>query len=188
MLGLQPAATAIITARGHEFVTLRHPTTIEITKDNDMTRRGDCIIAVGASESASELNVGLKAFLRAGARLVVTVECAGVRDIIEATGSKEMMFRDRTSIVVRRSSYVDDRTVGILSSKAAKDINRDLARQLANANNPVFIRLDVLSISSAYPKPTGSRRRPRSSLRPSHVTLMSATSLNSLGPISRTLL
>jgi hypothetical protein len=134
-------------------VTLRHPTTIEITKDNDMTRKGDCIVAVGASASASELSAELKAFLRTGARLIVTIECAGIRDVVEATGSKEMVFWDRTSIVVRRSSYVDGRTIGILSSKAAKDINRDLARQLARPDNPVSIRLDVLSVSSAHPKP-----------------------------------
>lgn len=143
-----------ITARGHELVTLRHPTTIEITKDNDMTRRGDCILAVGASTSASELSAELKALLRVGARLIVTVECAGMRDVVEAAGSKEMVFCDRTSIVVRRSSYVDGRTIGILSSKAAKDINRDLARQLARPNNSVSIRLDVLPISSAHPKST----------------------------------
>ena len=149
-----PATTTTITARGHELVTLRHLTTIEVTKDNDMTRRGDCILAVGASASASELSAELKALLRTGARLIVTVECAGIRDVVEATGSKEMMFRDRTSIVVRRSSYVDGRTIGILSSKAAKDINRDLVRQLARPNNSVSIRLDVLPVSSVHPGPT----------------------------------
>ena len=118
-----------------------------------MTGKGDCIVAVGASASASELSAELKAFLRTGARLIVTIECAGIRDVVEATGSKEMVFWDRTSIVVRRSSYVDGRTIGILSSKAAKDINRDLARQLARPDNPVSIRLDVLSVSSAHPKP-----------------------------------
>jgi len=140
------AATATIIAHGHELVTLRHPTTIEITKDNDMTKRGDCILAVGASASASELSAELKNLLHRGARLVVTVECAGIRDIVEAAGSKEMVFCDQTSIVVRKSSYIDGRTVGVLSNKAAKDINRDLARQLAEPTNLVSIRLDAVPI------------------------------------------
>jgi len=143
---LRPAATVTITARGHELVTLKHPTTIEITRDNDMTRRGDCILAVGASTSADELSAELKGLLRRGARLVITVECAGIQDIVKATGSKEMALCDHTSMVVRRSSYVDERTVGILSDKAAKDINRDLARQLAKPGNSVSIRLDAIPI------------------------------------------
>jgi hypothetical protein len=153
LVSLRHAATATIMARGHGLVTLRHPTTIEITKDEDMTRKGDCIVAVGASASAFELSAELKAFLRAGARLFVTIECAGIRDVVEATGSKEMVFWDHTSIVVRKSSYVDGRTIGILANKAAKDINRELAHQLTKPDSSVSIRLDVLPVSSVHPEP-----------------------------------
>lgn len=132
-----------VLARGHELVTLRHPTTLELTKDGDMTGRGDCILAVGASKSAHELNPMLKSALNEGARLLMRIECGSLSETILAKGSEGMTFSDNTSIVVRKSSYLDGRTVGILADKAARDIDRELASTLKEERNAVLIRLEA---------------------------------------------
>jgi len=54
-----------------------------------------------------------------------------------------MTLSDNTSIVVRKSSYLDGRTVGILADKAARDINRELASMLREKGNSVLIRLEA---------------------------------------------
>ena len=140
---LRPVAVDTVLARGHELVTLRHPTTLELTKDDDMTRRGDCILAVGASKSAFELDPDLKSALRDGARLLMRIECGGLSETIQAKGLEGMTLSDNTSIVVRKSSYLDGRTVGILADKAARDIDRELASMLREKGNSVLIRLEA---------------------------------------------
>ena len=140
---MHPVATDLVKARGHGFVSLRHPTTIEITKESEMTRKGDCVLAVGASKGASELDERLKSALRKGGRLIVTIECAGLRDVIRSMGSDRMTFRDQNSIVLRRSAYVDGRTIGILSNKAAQGIDRGLASRLKDEGAIVFVRLEA---------------------------------------------
>jgi len=136
-------AVDTVQARGHDLVTLRHPTTLELTKDDDMTKRGDCIMAVGASKSAHELNPALKSALNDGARLLIRIECGGLNETVQASGSERMTFSDNASIVVRKSSYLDGRTVGILADKAARDINRELASMLREKGNSVLIGLEA---------------------------------------------
>lgn len=71
------------------------------------------------------------------------IECGGLSETIRAKGSEDMTFSDQTSIVVRRSSYLDGRTVGILADKAARDIDRGLADALKEGRNAVMIRLEA---------------------------------------------
>ena len=44
-----------IEAYGHENVRSTHKTTFEITKERALTKRGNCIIAVGATKGARDL-------------------------------------------------------------------------------------------------------------------------------------
>ena len=52
-------ATEYICAHGHDLITAKHETTFEFTKDVCLTRRGDCIIAVGA-KGTKELSEDFK--------------------------------------------------------------------------------------------------------------------------------
>src|SRR5579875_2197601 len=45
-----------IVFRGHENVRALHPTTIEITRDNAISMRADCVIGVGADKGCGDLN------------------------------------------------------------------------------------------------------------------------------------
>ncbi|MEM4819277.1 MAG: DUF371 domain-containing protein, partial [Nanopusillaceae archaeon] len=46
------------------------------------------------------------------------------KDKIIAMGSKYLTFKDNKSFVIRKSNYIDDRTVAIKANKAARDIDR----------------------------------------------------------------
>ena len=41
---------------GHANIRSVHPRTIEITKDPNLTLRGDCIVGIGANKSCSDLS------------------------------------------------------------------------------------------------------------------------------------
>ena len=45
---------------GHENISAKHKTTIEFTKDKEVSRKGDCILGVNADFSFSEIKRLLK--------------------------------------------------------------------------------------------------------------------------------
>jgi len=53
-----------ISFTGHGNIRSLHQKTIEITRDSDLTPRGDCIVGVNASSACRDLPDDLKARLR----------------------------------------------------------------------------------------------------------------------------
>ncbi len=117
----------VVKARGHPNVRAEHRTTFEITKDRDLTPRGDCIIGVAADKGASDLNPELRDTLRKDTSIVVLkLACRDVADIVVAQGSSSLTLEDGRRIVVRKSSYIGPETLAIRANKAAKDLDRRL--------------------------------------------------------------
>lgn len=121
----------VVRARGHPLVRALHRTTFEITTEDRLTPRGDCVIAVGADKSARTLAPSFRSLAsKDDARIVVALECGGVAEIVRAWGSSLLTFEDRKSIVVRRSNYADARTIAVRSDKAAAHLSRELVSNL----------------------------------------------------------
>ena len=139
-------ATEIIYAHGHENVQSTNKTTFEITKDTYITKRGDCIIAVGATKGAADLNPKFKEVARnERARITITVEACEEVETVSARGSPKLSFTHPTDLVVRESDYVCGRTLAIRADKAARDLSRKLVGKLLNPNQRVKITLTVES-------------------------------------------
>jgi len=139
-------ATEIIFAHGHENVLSTNRTTFEITKDTHLTRRGDCIIAVGATKGAADLNPKFKETMqKERARMTLSIEADSEAETIIACGSPHLSFTNPTDLVVRKSDYVCGRTLAIRADKAAKDLSRKLVEKLCNPNQRVRITLTVES-------------------------------------------
>ncbi|HIE33974.1 MAG TPA: DUF371 domain-containing protein [Candidatus Altiarchaeales archaeon] len=137
-----------ITARGHENIRATHKTTIEITKDNYLTPRGDCIIAVSADKGFLELSDEFKNLLRRrNTGLLIEIECSGITERINAHGHPDLSFKNPDEMVIRKSNFICDRTLVIGSDKGAIDINRELVEKL-RAGKRVFIRLVATQIHS----------------------------------------
>jgi hypothetical protein len=138
--------TEIIYANGHENVQSRNRTTFEITKAQFLTKRGDCIIAVGADKGAADLNFNFKEAARnENARITITIDAGGEIETIDAWGSPQLSFSHPTDLVVRKSNYVCDRTLAIRADKAAKDLSRKLVEKLHDSNQTVKITLTAKS-------------------------------------------
>jgi hypothetical protein len=129
-------------ARGHPNVLAEHAMTFEITKDEHLTRRGDCVIAVRATKGLGELSSNLRNLCkRDDARIVVELRASGIFDSIEGRGSAGLVLSHSSEIVGRKSTYVSDRTLMIGADKAACDINRDLVGALKSPDTKLEIRI-----------------------------------------------
>ena len=122
-----------IKAKGHENVLSLHKSTFEITKDNDLSLSGDCIIGLDIDKSMEDFPDEFKEKLaNDDTKVIVELKTPNASDTIEGYGHHDLTLSHPTDIVCRKSTFVCSRTLMIKSNKAAIDLNRDLIKDLAN--------------------------------------------------------
>ena len=135
-------AVESIVARGHRNIRATNKSTFEITKDAYLTSSGDCIIAVEANKSLSDLSEEFKQILRNN-DTKITIKVGNEKEKVVASGHTKLTLTSPTSIVSRKSSYFCDRTLAIKASKSAGNLSRSLVTKLKNPQNGVYIELVV---------------------------------------------
>ena len=137
-------ATEILYVRGHPNISAKHRTTLEITTKEDLTPRGDCIIAVGSNKGAKQLSESFKKLAKKeNSTITMAIKVGTQTEIIKGCGDPRLTFSHPHDIVVRKSSYYSDRTVMVKANKAAIDLNRKLVELIRNAEKEVEIKLTV---------------------------------------------
>jgi hypothetical protein len=123
-------------------VIARHPTTFEITKHAQLSKRGDCVIAVEATKGLADFSAEFRNLCkRDEARIIVQLKAAGIVESIEGRGSHGLTLSHSTEMVGRKSTYLSDRTIMIRADRAACDINRDLVYELQSPSTTLHIRV-----------------------------------------------
>jgi len=136
--------TEIILGYGHENIQATHKTTFEITKEAQLSRRGDCIIAVSANKTMTDFSSEFKETLRKEkAKIMILIEAGDAAEVVNAFGSPRLILTHCTDMVVRKSNYICNRTLAIQADKAACDLSRKLAEKLRNPKQKVKITLTV---------------------------------------------
>ena len=136
--------TEIILGYGHENIQVTHKTTFEITKEAQLSRRGDCIIAVSANKTMTDFSSEFKENLRKEkAKIMILIEAGDAAEVVNAFGSPRLILTHRTDMVVRKSNYICNRTLAIQADKAACDLSRKLVEKLKNPKQRVKITLTV---------------------------------------------
>ncbi len=134
----------VVEAWGHANVTAKNRTTFEVTKEDWLTKRGDCIIAVRASKGADDLRPEFKHLARTdGSRIHVTIEANSLRDTTDGWGNRHLTLDHLTDLVARRSNYLCGRTLMVRADKAASDLSRELVQALKNPNQRVRVTIVV---------------------------------------------
>lgn len=128
-----------INFKGNKNIKATHKSTFEITKDNFLTKKGNCIIGILSTHSVKDIPDDIKEYLKNEGKIKIIIEVDDLIDEIIAYGSKNLKFNDERSIVVRKSNYFDDRTLAINSNKAAKDIDRRIIEKLREEKEGKFI-------------------------------------------------
>lgn len=134
--------TETIFARGHENIQATHKSTLEITKEAEVSKRGNCIIAVCADKALSDLSPKFKDALRnRDARITLLIEAEEIKETVHALGSPMLTLSHLSDIVVRKSNHICSRTLAIQADKAAYDLSRELAKKLSNPRQKLSITL-----------------------------------------------
>ena len=134
-------------AFGHPRILSTHPTTIEITRSQNLTIRGDCVIGVKSSRGLGDFPDEIKRLLSNNSgrgRLEMRVRDQVVS--IEGRGAKGLRFMDLNEIVVRRSGFVSERTLMVYSDKAALDIPRQMIKLLVEPGEKIWFELSAWSV------------------------------------------
>lgn len=132
----------VIYAKGHPNIQSSHHSTLQITKETTLTRRGDCIIAVAATKAAKDLNSKFKQVARhPKAQITITIEANNTQETIRAEGNPKLSFTHPTDLVIRKSSYTCSRTLAIHADKAAEDLTKQLKQKLRDPYQKIKITL-----------------------------------------------
>ncbi|MBW2977273.1 DUF371 domain-containing protein [Candidatus Woesearchaeota archaeon] len=118
---------------GHSNISAAHKTTLEFTKDKEVSKRGTCIVGVDADFYFSEIKKLLKA-------KKIEIDIEGDKVIADVNPD----FNDKREIVVRRSDFKSERTLGINANKAAVDLKRSLIKKLQNENAKVKVKIKAV--------------------------------------------
>ncbi len=130
-----------IIAYGHPNITAKHRTTMEVTKDYAITPRADCIIGVRSSKAVSDLSEELKRHLLEGGQIKINLMIQDMSFSFSAWGDSHLKLTNRTDMVIRRSTYIDDRTLAVKSNAAARDIPRNIVKALRDPRAIIVIEI-----------------------------------------------
>ncbi len=122
---------------GHPNIRATHRSTLEFTKDDYLTPRGDCILGISSEKAVKDLDPGVKRLIRSGSNVYVVIVVDGIYDIIRALGSKLLTLDNENKMIVRKSDFISDSTLAIKADKSAIDVNRELVEKLRKGDRGI---------------------------------------------------
>ncbi len=116
-----------------------------ITTDKHLTKEGDCIVAVRAEKGLDDLLPELKEIIRnEEAKVVFIMETRGQRLLVRGRGHPGLMLTSPSDMVIRKSSFICDRTLMIRADIAALDIPPEFVRFLEGLDREVHITIRAM--------------------------------------------
>lgn len=129
---------------GHPNITSQHPTTLEITKDEHISKRADCIVGVAADKGLRDLSEDFKRKARRkGSRITAILKVGPYTEVIIGKGHPELSFTHPSDIVLRKSTFICPRTLMIKADKSAQDLDDRIKELLKNDRQRVVLELEA---------------------------------------------
>ena len=129
---------------GHENIRSTHQKTIEITKEKELTPRGDCIVGVCASASCFDIPEDLKEKLKdPESKVQFLIKVKDQEFIIQGRGHKDLTLTHKEDIVIRKSDFVCPRTLAVKCDKASDILPREMVKILQNPSTKATFTIDV---------------------------------------------
>ncbi|HJS83527.1 MAG TPA: DUF371 domain-containing protein [Nitrososphaera sp.] len=133
-----------ITFRGHPNILSLHSRTLEITKDDHLSPRGDCIIGVNANKACADLDEAVKnGVKRAGAVVKVEVVVGNELYSIQGLGDSRLSLTNKHDIVIRKTQFVCPRTLTVNCNRASIDLPRNMVLMLQDKGMKGLFRVSV---------------------------------------------
>jgi len=115
-----------------------------VTREEHLTERGDCVVAVGAEASLAVLPPEMKEAARSrDAAISLTLEVSGESFTVTGRGDPALTYASELDVVARRSWYVCGRTLMVEADGASVDVPRSIVRLLRNQGAQVKVTLRV---------------------------------------------
>jgi hypothetical protein len=122
--------------RGHPNVRATNRMTLEVTREDFLTVRGDCILGIEADSACKDLNDDARAAICSDStRLKFVIEVEGKSFEFGACGSSLLTLTHPLSMVIRRSTYCCSRTLAVKSTAAALDVPRPMVAMLSSGSS-----------------------------------------------------
>ena len=132
------------TAGGHPNIRATHEKTVEVTKENHLTTRGDCIAAVKAEKGLADLGTEMRnAARRPDSVISLTIRVGEKVFTTTGRGDPELTWGHPTDMVARMSSYTCPRTLMVHADKAIIHMARSLVQQLKDPQAIVKITVSI---------------------------------------------
>jgi uncharacterized protein len=127
---------------GHRNIQSFHTRTIEITKDPNLSLRGDCIIGVNANKSCWDISDKLKYSLKDdNSLIIIDVTVGNMSFIINGLGNSRLLLLSRHDVVIRKSNFICERTIAIRCDRASSDIPREMIMSLQDPETTGLLRI-----------------------------------------------
>jgi hypothetical protein len=137
-------ARDVVVFYGHELIKGTHRSTFEITTEDFLGPKGDCIIGINASKSCYDLDPLLKKMLKNdNAKVTLTLMIKELFFKISARGSKQLTLSDNKSMVIRTSNFISPRTLAIRASSSAYDLPRSMINALKRKDRSGIMILEA---------------------------------------------
>jgi uncharacterized protein len=129
---------------GHKNILSLHRKSLEITKDANLTLNGDCIIGVSANKACHQLDEKVKEKIR-NDQTKIRIEIIVDEHIfcLDCRGNRNLLVSDQNDIVIRKSRFIDARTLAISSSKSAYDMPSSMIFLLRQEGKKALMRLQI---------------------------------------------
>ncbi|MCK5026326.1 MAG: DUF371 domain-containing protein [Nanoarchaeota archaeon] len=119
---------------GHRNILGTHKTTLEFTKDKDLSSNGNCIIGVSADFELSQIKKLLEF-----ANIKIRISVDAMTD--EITAKVNPYFNDAQEIVIRLGEYDSPRTLGTRADKASMHIKRKIINKMKNPMQKMIVEI-----------------------------------------------
>jgi hypothetical protein len=129
---------------GHSNVQSLHSRTIEITKDKELTLRGDCIIGVNANKSCKDLSDKIKEEIKKNHSYIeIELIVEPFSFLIKGSGHNELLLTNSKDIVLRKSKFICDRTLSIKCNYSSLEIPREIVKALKYSSKKGIMLIKV---------------------------------------------
>jgi len=133
-----------ITFYGHENVRSLHPKSIEITTEEHLTVKGDCIVGVRASCGCLGIPDEMKSLLQnPQSEVICTILVDKFSFRIIGRGSEKLTLTNPHDIVIRKSNFTCPRTLSVSCNVAADSIPSQMIEALKNPKTKGIFRIEV---------------------------------------------
>ena len=129
---------------GHPNIRSLHLRAIEVTKNPNLTLRGDCIIGVRANKACKDLNPTLQRLLKKEDSIIrLSIFAGNLSYRLKGSGHSKLLLLDAQDIVIRKTNFVCSRTLCINSDKASLDVPREIVRWLQDPESRAVLNIYI---------------------------------------------